>query len=121
MMTYETVSMDSKQLFQLLARANTTPNMRREVLEGLDTFAKATVKVPLSFENYSTYLSTVHDILVRADTTVKSQLLRIIRYGLTSPVHGEEIILQVGLFTTTFHQFILYVTCNYILFFLNVF
>ena len=95
MINHEDGSTDSKKLFRLLARANNTPNMRRELLEGLDNFAKNLSKVPLSIDEYSLYLTTVHDIIVRAETTIRSQLFRIVRYGLESPVHGEEVIIQV--------------------------
>ena len=73
-----------------------------EVLEGLDNFAKSVAKSPLSIEAYTLYLKTIHDILVRAETTVRSELLRIIRYGLTSPLHCVEIINQVYLYNEIF-------------------
>ena len=95
MMSLEISNNDSKHLFHLLSRSNNTPNLRMEVLEGLDNFAKSVSKTPLTIEAYSLYLKTIHDVLVRAETTVRSELLRIIRYGLTSPQHGAEIINQV--------------------------
>lgn len=110
MISYETLKIDNASFLKLLSRPNNTPSMRREVLEAIDMIAKKSSKEPMSFNEYSTYLTNVHDILIRSDTTIRSQLIRLIRYGLVSPVHGEEIILQVYIYS----KYILFIVFIYL-------
>ena len=88
--------MSQESLLNLLLRVNNNPVQRRELFEGLDSYAKGLRRNPLPVGDYKTFLKTVHDIYIRSESAVKSELLRIIRYGFVTPAHGDEIITEVG-------------------------
>lgn len=91
--------MSQESLLSLLFRVNTNPTQRRELFEGLDAFAKIIQKTPFTVANYKSFLGAIHDVIVHSESAVKSELLRIVRYGFATPAHGDEIIAEVCFFT----------------------
>ena len=87
---------DKNNLLILLTRQNNLPNLRRELFDGLDKYAKAMKKNALPVAEFKVLLKGVHDVLVRSEVAVKSEVMRIIRYGFTTAAHGEEILAEVS-------------------------
>jgi hypothetical protein len=86
--------MSQESLLGLLRRVTTNPAHRRELFEGLDSYAKAIRNSALPVIDYKTFLKSIHDVILRSESAVKSELLRIIRYGFVTSAHGDEIIAE---------------------------
>lgn len=85
-------------LLSLLGRSNNSAKLKKELCDALDSLAKQTKKDEPSITVFADFVVSIHDYLIQSEYSVKAELFRIIRYGLSTKEHCRYLISQVKYF-----------------------
>lgn len=82
-------------LLLLLGRTNNSAKLKKELCDALNSMAKVTQDSQPTVAIFADFVASIHDYLIQSEYSVKAELLRIIRYGLSTKEHCDCLIFQV--------------------------